>query len=121
MAAAPEQLAALKQVVKTVAHLGGDILQASHDPSAVQKLADFSNLLPDLMALLPQMGNIFLTGLAPEDYTALIVELGQDLVIPDAHAAGILNASLNLITAMIGPVKQLMAAINAVPIPEPKV
>lgn len=109
-------LTALKALIKLLAHAAADTVTAIKDPGgAAAKLADFSNLVPDIMNLAPQLGNISFSGLAPADYVALVSELATDLAIPDAHAAGIVNASLKIIEDLVPDVQALIAAIKAAP------
>ena len=86
MTATAPQLKTLKDMVKLVAHIFSDSLQAIGD-SGAQRLTDFANILPDLMVLLPELGALSLNSLSPEDYMALVVELAADLKIADAHAS----------------------------------
>lgn len=113
MTATPAQLAALKSAVKLVAHVVSDSMKALKDATLAAKLADYSNIIPDLQTMLPEMGDISVSSLAPEDYAALVVEIGQDFQLTDAHAEAIVTASIALIVGLIAPVKALMSAIKA--------
>lgn len=106
----------LKALVKLVAHAVSASVKAAGDSSASAKIGEFQVLIPDVLALLPQIGSISLSGLAPADYVALVEELASDLSVPDAHAAGIINASLKLIADLVPDVEALVAAIKAAPV-----
>lgn len=114
MTATAPQLKTLKDMVKLVAHIFSDSLQAIGD-SGAQRLTDFANILPDLMVLLPELGALSLNSLSPEDYMALVVELAADLKIADAHASLIVKTSLDLVVAALPKIEALIAAIKATP------
>lgn len=90
-------LGPLKAAIKLVADAVSDGIKASGDATTPAKLADFQNLIPDVLNLIPQIGQISLSGLAPADYAALLAELAVDLAIPQAHTAAIVNASIKLL------------------------
>jgi hypothetical protein len=58
--------------------------------------------------------------LQPADYAILVSDLAADLSMPDAHVAGIVNASVKLLsdlaTVMLPDIKALMAAIAVAPV-----
>lgn len=102
----------LKAVIKILADVGLDSVKAYGDSGAAAKLGDFSNVLPDVMALIPQISQVSIAGLQPEDYVSLAEQLVADLAISNQHAQNIVNASLKLIQDMIPDVEALIAAIK---------
>ncbi len=114
-----QNLDALKSAVKVVAHAVSDSIKAAKDTTAAARMAEYSNLLPDVMELLPKIGDLSLTNLAPSDYVSLVQELATDLVVPDAHAAAIIQASMKLIEDLVPDVLALVAAIKNAQNPVP--
>lgn len=118
-------LAPLKAAIKLIADAGNDVVKSLSDTTAAAKLAEFQNLITDLMTLVPQIGQISLSGLAPADYAALLAELAVDLAIPQAHTAAIVNTSIKLLediaTVIYPDVTALIAAIQAGPVAAPAV
>lgn len=116
-------LVPLKAAIKLIADAANDAIKAAGDTNPTLKLLDFQNLIPDVLALLPQIGSISLSGLAPADYTALLTELTTDLALPAGHTAAIINASIKLIEDLIAvivpDVEALVAASKAAPAAAP--
>jgi hypothetical protein len=116
-------LVPLQAAIKLIADAAGDAIKASGDSSTALKAAEFENLIPDVLALLPQIGQISLAGLAPADYATLLTNLATDLALPASHTAAIINASIkvieDLVTVVYPDVKVLIAAIQAAPTPAP--
>lgn len=116
-------LGPLKAAIKLVADAVSDGIKASGDATTPAKLADFQNLIPDVLNLIPQIGQISLSGLAPADYAALLAELAVDLAIPQAHTAAIVNASIKLLqdvaTIIVPDIESVLAAVQAAPAPAP--
>lgn len=120
MAATEEQMKALSGLVHIVALATNDVVGAGEATvmSAVGK-ASFGNVFEAIFSFLPIAGDLLQQRLAPQDYAQLIIELAETLVIPQAHAAGIVNAALGTIAAIIPPLVQLHDAIKAAPAPAP--
>ena len=114
-------LVPLKAAIKLIADAAGDAVKAVGDATPIGKVLEFQNLVPDLLALMPQIGQISLNGLAPEDYAALLTELATDLALPAGHTAAIVNASIKLledVALTLAPdVQALLAAVKAAPAP----
>lgn len=105
----------LKAAVKLVANLVSDIIKSEGDATAVGKMGEFTNLIPQVMALLPQVGTLSLSNLSSSDYVALVQELATDLSIPDAHSAAVVNAACELIEKITLYGWGLVNALKAAP------
>lgn len=112
-------LAPLQAAIKLIADAVSDAVASKGDSNSVLKAAQFENLIPDVLALLPQIGQISLSGLAPADYTTLLTNLAADLALPAGNTASIINASVKLLedlTTVIYPdVLALIAAAKSAP------
>lgn len=106
-----KDLSALKAAIKLIVDAGKDV-------AAKGSLASYANLLPEVMALLPQLGEIpaEAQGLVAADYLSLVEELVADLAVSDAHAQSVITAALKVlqdVVAMVPDVEALIAAIKA--------
>lgn len=112
-------LTALKAAIKLVADATVDTVKAGSDATSIGKIAEYQNLIPDLMSLVPQIGNIptEASALQPADYQALIAELAADLNLPAGKVQSIVAASLKLlqdvVTVMVPDVQALLLAVKA--------
>ena len=112
-------LTALQSAIKLVADAAMDSVKAIGDSNTASKMAEYENLIPDLMALVPQIGQIpaEASALQPADYAALIQILATDLALPAGHVEGIITVSLKLltdiVTVIVPDVQALIAAIQA--------
>jgi hypothetical protein len=80
---------------------------ASEGGSAASILSDFSNVMGDLMVLLPEISQFpSPSSLAPADYEVLVASVAADLVLPagDAKAKAIVDASLKLLSDLVGSI-----------------
>jgi hypothetical protein len=106
-------MSALQDAIKLVAKAAGDILSGAADPLS------YLNLLPDLIKLVPEIGDIpvEVSQMVPADYAALAACLAADLAIPDAKIAGIVSASLGLLGSLVSDilpaVEKIVAAVRA--------
>lgn len=113
-----KDLSAIKAAIKLVADAANDVAQLQTSDSAAAKIVKFQNLIPDVLALIPQIGNISaeIDGLSPSDYGSLLAELATDLVIPNSKIGGIVTASIKLIedlVVVILPDVQAIIALSA--------
>lgn len=111
---------ALTSALNLIADAANDtIAAATAGTTAAQKVMDFENLLPDLMALIPQIGNIpaEAKALQSADYITLVESFVTRLGVTNTHAEAIIAASLKLLTdivnVIIPDVQGLVAAIKA--------
>lgn len=111
----------LKAVIRLVADAVVDtekVIESGMSPLVA--LFTYKNLVPDIIALVPQIGEIpsAVKALAPDDYVALVTEFAKDLAITDAHAGTIVDAGLDLLHELIGvalPKAQVLAAAIKAP------
>lgn len=112
-------LAPLKAAIKLVADGVADGIKAAGEATSAAKLVDFQNLIPDILTLLPQIGDLSVNGLSSQDYATLLAELATDLAIPNSHIAGIVNASVKLlqdiVVVIVPDVEALVEAIKQAP------
>lgn len=108
-------LKALQQAIKLVADVANAAVKAQTDTTAQAKIAEFAVVLPDLLALLPLIGDIEseVNALAPADYATLLANLATDLSIQNTKIAGIVNASIKLLGDLAVDVPVLIQAIKA--------
>lgn len=112
-------LSALKAAIKLVADAATDSIKAAGDATSAAKLSEYSNLLPDVMALIPQIGDVPVEAkaLAEADYSTLLQELVADLALPEGHVKQVIAASLKLLTdiamVVVPDVEALIAAIKS--------
>jgi hypothetical protein len=105
-------LSALQAAIKLLA-------DAVTDVASKGSVLTYLGLLPDLMGLVPQIGDIpaEVKSMQPQDYVTLAESLAQDLQIPSAKVQGIIQASLVMLNALVGSVlpavEQLVAAIQS--------
>lgn len=113
-----QKKAALVAIIKLVADAAKDTAAALQPGQPLlAKLSGYSNLITDVEALIPQIGDVKgeLNGLQPADYVELAGVLVADLALSDAKAAAIVTASLNLLGELAGPVyTKTWALIEAV-------
>jgi hypothetical protein len=113
-----DQMKALQALIAVLA-AGIKDTEAALQPgeSLMQKLMAYGNLAPQVMALIPQIGNISVAGLQPSDYVTLAESLVTDLAVSNAHAKAILDAAFQLVNDgvkyMLPDVEALIAAIKA--------
>lgn len=84
--------------------------------SALQRILDFEGLIPQLVAFLPQLSQVSLSGLQPSDYIALGEYLVSDLAIENAKAKAIIDASFKVVTDLVAAlpdVEALVASFSA--------
>lgn len=117
MSASQSQLAALQSVIKLIADAADDVVAAG-GKFTTASLPQFSNLLSDVMALMPQVGSISLSGLATQDYVTLLGNVATDLALPAGQTANIVNASIKLLEDLASDIPALIAAIKP-PAPAP--
>lgn len=94
-------LSALSQAIKLLADAVKDTMAALQPgQSAMAKLLAYSNLVPDIEALIPQIGSIGseVGSLSPADYVTLTSQLVSDLAISDVKAQAIIASSLKLLS-----------------------
>lgn len=113
MTATAAQLTALKSLVKMTAIAVSDTMKAIGETDSSKKLADFTNIIPQAIVLLGQVGNLSFQYIGPADYSALIEEAAEDLVLPASKTAAIVNATLNALPGMINAIAGIVNAINA--------
>lgn len=90
----------LKSAIKLVAHAVNDSVKAAADTNTAAKLLEYQNLIPDVLALLPNIGEIpkEAAHLDPEDYAALLAEIAVDLALPVGKTENIVKASIKLLS-----------------------
>lgn len=108
-----DKLAALKSAVKLLVDAGKDI---AAQPSG--GILAFSNVIPDLVSLVPQIGDLLpeIKALVLEDYVALVGEVVADLGLSSPHAQGVVDAAIILLdhaVSLVPDVEGLLAAIKA--------
>lgn len=93
-------LSALQAAIKLLADLINDSIKAAGDSSIPAKLEDFSNIIPDIMALIPSIGSIpsEAAAMQPADYGALVSSLAADMALPEGKAANMINAGVKIIS-----------------------
>lgn len=113
-------VAALQSAVKIVADAIKDTLAALQPgQSLVAKVLDFENLVTDVAALIPVIGDIpsEVKAMAPTDAVALVDGLVVDLAISNEHAKAIAESSVKLLSdlaiVIVPDVQALIAAIKA--------
>lgn len=112
-------LAALQGAIKLVADAALDTVNAiKPGQSTLSRLLAYKNLVEDVVALVPQIGDIpaELKALQPADAAVLASSLAIDLALPAGKAADTLNASLKLLSDLVlvvlPDVEALVAAIK---------
>lgn len=114
----PKQMAALVALVAVIAEAAKDV-EAAVQPgqTALARLMDLQGLAPKVMALIPEIGDISVAGLAPSDYISLAESLVSDLAISNAHAKAVVDAAFKLVVDVnqyvLPDVQALIAAIKA--------
>lgn len=112
-------LSALQAAIKLLADLINDSIKAAGDSSIPLKLEEFSNIIPDIMALIPAIGLIptEAAALQPADYGSLVASFSNDMALPEGKAANIINASVKIISDLasiiIPDVQALIVAANS--------
>ena len=103
----------LQDAIKLIADVVQDTINAMEEGNSLSKISDFSNILPDLMVLLPEIGEIPNPAtLLPDDYAVLVGTLTSDLVVP-GKAGKIVDASLKLLSDIIGVIVPDVQAVIA--------
>lgn len=109
---------ALQSALNLIADAAHDYI-TSKENGSTSNFATYENLLPDVLALVPQIGEI------PTEVKALTVEDGLILVnglmarvaISDVHAEAVISASLKIlndvISVLVPDIKALSDAIKA--------
>jgi hypothetical protein len=104
----------LEDCVKLLAHLIADSIKASHDKNSIARVMEFSNILGDLVVLIPEMGNISLEGLSASDITHLASVLGENL--GDAKAAAVSEAAVKCVedicNVIVPDIQAVIAAVK---------
>lgn len=115
-----QKQAALIALIKLVADAAKDTVAALQPgQSLLVKLASYQNLISDVQALAPQVGDLKaeVAALKPEDYVALAGVLVADLALEQGKAQAIVTASLDLAAELVGPVltkaEAVVAAVKA--------
>jgi hypothetical protein len=113
-------LTALQTAIKLIADATTDSIKAAGDSTTAAKIAEYENLLSDVIALIPQIGDIptEASALAPADYATLVANLATDLALPaGSKLENIVNASVQIIstvaTTVVPQVEALIAAVKA--------
>ena len=113
------QTQALQALIALVAAAVKDSVAALQPgENLLQKLMGYENLVPQVMALVPQIGNLSVQGLQPSDYVQLAENLVSNLGLSSAHAQAIMNASFKLLNdgvALVPDMEALVAAIKNPP------
>lgn len=105
-------LSALKAAIKLLVDAGKDVQSGA-------SVVSYANLFPDIIALVPSIGDIpaEAKALEPADYVELVGALASDLSVTDAHSAAIISASVALLNVLVmsalPAVEALLAAIKA--------
>lgn len=103
-------IAALQSAIKLIADMTDDVI------SGAVGATGYINLVPDIMSLLPQIGQIpaEVKSLQDADYQALLATLTSDLSMPVGKAASTIAASINMLnviaTNVLPAVEALLAA-----------
>lgn len=111
-------LTALKAAIKLVADAAVDtekVIAAGSSPLAA--LFTYKNLIPDVLALVPQIGDIptEAKAMVPADYVALVAEFAKDAGLSEASAGTVVNAGIDLLQELVGVVLPKVEALaNAV-------
>lgn len=111
-----QKKAALVAVIKLVADAAKDTAAAIQPGQALlSRLAGYGNLVLDVEALLPQIGDLKaeLAGLTPPDYVELAGVLVSDLAFSNEKAQGIVATALDLLGELAGPVMTKTLALVA--------
>jgi hypothetical protein len=98
--------AALQAAVKLLADAASDV--ASH----ASGVAGYENLLPDLLGVLPQVGQIGaqIKALEPADYETLLATVASDLSLPTGKTALVVAASMKLLENLATDIEAVVAA-----------
>lgn len=111
-------LTALAGAIKLVADAAKDASSMTTGAGTLGAIMGFENLVPDVLAVLPEIGDIpaEVTKLTPADYLTLVDMLVTDLAVSNAHAQSIIGPSLtllkDLVTVVLPDLKALVSAIN---------
>lgn len=112
-------LTALQAGIKLVADVVVDSEKAAKDSGLPTKIADFGNILPDILSLLPQIGEIpsEAKALGATDYATLMANLVADLGLPhDSKLEKIADAAIKMIsdiaTYIVPDAEALLAAVK---------
>lgn len=109
-------LSALQAALNLIADAAHDYTSA--DPANNKDLSNYQNLLPDVLALVPKIGEIpaEIKGLTLADGVSLVTALAARVIIPEEHAEKVLNASLEvlkLIPSLVTSIQNLHSAVTA--------
>lgn len=111
-------LTALKAAIKLVADAAVDtekVIAAGSSPLAA--LFAYKNLIGDVLALVPQIGEIptEAKAMVPADYVTLVAEFAKDAGLSEANAGTVVNAGIDLLQELVGVVLPKVEALaNAV-------
>lgn len=99
---------ALKAALKLIIDAGKDV--AAHGDAA-----SYSNLIGDVVALMPLVGEIpsEAKALIAADYLELVNALVADLAVTNVKAEGIINAALKILSDLFADVPALIVALKA--------
>jgi hypothetical protein len=94
----------LQDAIKLICDLAVDSVHAGSVTGSSAKLAEYQNILPDLLILLPEIGDLptSVTSLSEADISTLIGTIGDDLSFPPGKAQNIVQASLKLLEDIAG-------------------
>jgi hypothetical protein len=111
---------ALQAAIKMLTDAINDTLSAVEpNQNILKEVFDYENLLPDLIALVPQIGQIpsEVSALQPADYASLLQGLVSELNVTNEKAQAIIAASLKVLadiaTVVVPDVQNLIAVIQA--------
>ncbi len=107
-------LSALQAALNLVADAVHDYLTAK-EAGGTTSLTVYENLLPDLLSLVRKIGSIppEIKALSPADGLTLVSGLVARVSISDAHAEGVVNASMKLLSNLVPDITALVVAIKA--------
>lgn len=96
-------LSALKDAIKMLADFGLDTRELVKDgPGLIGAMMDYKNLVADLSALIPEIGDIpsEAKALTPEDYVSLVSALVADLGLTEGRTGSLITAGMDLLAAL---------------------
>lgn len=109
-------LKALQDAVKLIVDAVNDSIKvAATGGNPLVALASYQNLIPDLMTLAPEIGEIpaDVSAMNPSDYVTLVTGLVGQLGLTDAHVGTILGAALGLLQHIVADVLPSTTALIA--------
>lgn len=105
-------LVALQAAVKLLADVATDVSKGG-------SVVGYTNLLPDVMLLATQIGDIPIEAkaLQPEDYQTLLTSLVTDLALPAGKAENVAVAALQVLNTVLPLAKSVEALVAVVKAP----